>query len=197
MPASQPPDARHRLLAAVVEHLARHGTQDLTLRGLAAAVGTSHRMLSYHFGSREGLLVAVAQEVERRQAVRLEALAAAPDVPPVEAIRRMWDELADSSMRHHERLFFDLYARALSAPDGPDGFLDHVVTPWLAPAAALFARLGFDPDEAAGEARLALAVARGLLLDLLATGDREATDRAMERYVARYAGRPQAGSGVD
>ena len=36
------------------------------------------------------------------------------------------------------------------------------------------------------EARLGVAVARGLLLDLLATGDREAVDAAVERYIAAF-----------
>ena len=50
---------RERLLAAAAEHIAAHGSSDLTLRGLAADIGTSHRMLIYHFGSKEGLLVDV------------------------------------------------------------------------------------------------------------------------------------------
>ena len=42
-------------------------------------------------------------------------------------------------------------------------------------------------DDARAEARLALAAARGLLLDLLATRNRDAVDAAVERYVARLA----------
>jgi hypothetical protein len=41
--------------------------------------------------------------------------------------------------------------------------------------------------EARAEARLGVAVVRGLLLDLLATGEREAVDAAMERYIAALA----------
>ena len=40
---------------------------------------------------------------------------------------------------------------------------------------------------ARAEARLGVAVVRGLLLDLLATGDREAVDAAMERYISAIA----------
>jgi hypothetical protein len=42
------------------------------------------------------------------------------------------------------------------------------------------------PDEARADARLGLAVTRGLLLDLLATGDAAAVDAAMERFTALY-----------
>ncbi len=190
------PPPRQRLLDAVVEHFAAEGMHDLSLRRLATAVGTSHRMLLYHFGSREGLLRAVAQEVERRQEARLEELAGSPELSPVDAIWQMWDDLADASMHAHERLFFDVYVRALGPGENGRAFLDQAVDLWLGPARVLFGRLGFAPDEAEAEARLALAVARGLLLDLLASGDRAATDAAMRRYVARFAGLPDAGPRV-
>ena len=43
------------------------------------------------------------------------------------------------------------------------------------------------PSEARAEARLGVAVVRGLLLDLLATRDRAAVDAAMERYITAIA----------
>ena len=55
MPSESP---RDRLLSALVEYAAAHGLADASLRELAAAVGTSHRMLLYHFGSREGVVAA-------------------------------------------------------------------------------------------------------------------------------------------
>ncbi len=64
MPDTSP---RDRLLTAAVEYAAEHGISDLSLRALAAGLGTSHRMLIHHFGSKQGLLEAVVTEVERRQ----------------------------------------------------------------------------------------------------------------------------------
>ena len=66
MATVQPKD---RLLDAAVEHALSRGIVDLSLREIASAIGTSHRMLIYHFGSCEGLLVAVVREVERREPV--------------------------------------------------------------------------------------------------------------------------------
>src|SRR6478672_3033675 len=71
--------SRDRLLAAAMDHVAQHGVGDLSLRGLAAALGTSHRMLSYHFGSREGLLIEVIRAVEAQQRAALAAMLADPD----------------------------------------------------------------------------------------------------------------------
>src|ERR1700730_18018068 len=68
MATSQP---RDRLLAAAVEQAMRSGIADLSLRELAAAIGTSHRMLLYHFGSREGLLAAVTLAVEEAERTAL------------------------------------------------------------------------------------------------------------------------------
>src|SRR5262249_4478203 len=76
MPTSQ---ARDRLLGAAVRHAMDWGIADLSLRQLAAAIGTSHRMLLYHFGSREGLLIAVTRAVEEQHRTAL--LASAPTVP--------------------------------------------------------------------------------------------------------------------
>ena len=60
-------DARSELLDRIVDEVAQHGIGDRSLRDLAAAVGSSHRMLLYHFGSRAGLVAAIVVEVEARQ----------------------------------------------------------------------------------------------------------------------------------
>jgi AcrR family transcriptional regulator len=43
-------EARERLLERAIDHISRRGLTDLSLRELAAAIGTSHRMLIHHFG---------------------------------------------------------------------------------------------------------------------------------------------------
>jgi AcrR family transcriptional regulator len=180
-------EARERLLAAAMEHVAEHGVGDLSLRGLAAALGTSHRMLIYHFGSREGLLIEVIRAVEeqQREALRL-ILEQEADAPPAEIMRRMWARVADPALWPNVRLFFEVYAQALQGSPHALPLLDGIVDAWVEPLAALVA-----PDrpaaEARAEARLGVAVVRGLLLDLLATGDRDAVDAAMERYIAAVA----------
>jgi len=169
--------ARDRLLHAAVDHALDQGIVDLSLREIAAAIGTSHRMLIYHFGSREGLLVAVVREVERRERERL---GTAP--LSVADARRRWDHLADPSLRAQERLFFEIYAHALLGRPGTEGFLDEVIEGWTTPVRALLIDAGIDEDDAEGLARLGLAVTRGLLLDLLATGDTAGTTRAFDLF---------------
>jgi AcrR family transcriptional regulator len=184
--------ARERLLAAAVAHALDAGIADLSLRQLAAAIGTSHRMLLYHFGSREGLLVAVTQAVEEQQRAALLESGATP-----QDARRFWEHLSDPGMWPQERLFFELYAYALHGRPGTQGFLDGIVESWVAPIAAALVQSGADEQTARADARLGVAVVRGLLLDLLATGDRTAVTEAYERFL-RYApatAAPDAGSG--
>jgi AcrR family transcriptional regulator len=178
-------DARARLLSAVIAHVQQSGISDLSLRDLATAIGTSHRMLIYHFGSREGVLVAVVQAVEDAQRAFLAQLAADSELSSADAIRAMWQRLADPGLWPNERLFFELYAQALQGRAGTIGLLDDIVTAWVAPAAEYAVQRGRDPRHAEAEARLGVAVIRGLLLDLLATRDRAAVDAALERYIAQ------------
>jgi AcrR family transcriptional regulator len=177
---------RARLLAAVLEHVAARGVSDLSLREVAAAVGTSHRMLIYHFGSRAGLMVAIVQAVEAAQRAFLGELTADPSVSQADAIRLMWRRLADPGYWPNERLFFEIYALALQGRPGTAGLLDDIVDAWVEPAAAWARARGLPVDTARADARLGVAMIRGLLLDLLATGDRAAADAAVERYASLY-----------
>lgn len=170
--------ARDRLLDAAVVHAMKVGIAELSLRELAAAIGTSHRMLIYHFGSRQGLLVAVTQEVEQRhKATYLRS----PD--STEDPRQSWGRISHPNLWPQERLFFELYAQALQGRPGTEGFLDGVVESWVEPLRDAFLAAGDDEASARADARLAVAVTRGLLLDLLATGDRVGVDEAFERYL--------------
>jgi hypothetical protein len=83
-----------------------------------------------------------------------------------------------------ERLFFELYGHALLGRPGTEGFLDNAIEPWVVEiASALTREAGLDAETARIEARLAIAVSRGLLLDLLATGDRRGVTEVFERYL--------------
>ena len=181
-PPAEPP--RARLLAAAIEYLQAHGLGELSLRELAAAIGTSHRMLIYHFGSKEGLLVAVVHAVEAEQRAFLARLTADPAMGPSEVMRAMWRRLADPGLWPSERLFFEIYAQALQGRPGTEGFLDRNLDHWIDLAAEYSVQLGAPPETARADARLSVAVGRGLLLDLLATGDRAQADEAFERFVA-------------
>jgi AcrR family transcriptional regulator len=179
--------AKEALLGQMVDHFVADGLGDLSLRKIAAAIGTSHRMLIYHFGSKDGLLVAVIRSVEAAQREFFaHLLQAQPALPPGDGIRLMWRHFTDPQLAPHERLFFEIYAQALQGRPGTTGLLDDVVDAWIEPTAAYAIERGVPAQAARADARLGVAVMRGLLLDLLATGNRSAVDAALERYIAQY-----------
>jgi AcrR family transcriptional regulator len=181
------PSARDRLLHDAIAYVAEHGLAELSLRRLAAAIGTSHRMLIYHFGSKEGLVVAVIRAVEAEQRARLADLELDPSLSPADLARRMWEHLSDPALWPNERLFFEMYGHALQArAPGSADFLRDIVESWLEPIAMIRVAQGMAPDAARVQARLDLAMTRGLLLDLLATGDRAGTAAAVEQAIALY-----------
>ena len=102
---------REHLLARAVAWFGEHGVGDTSLRTLAAGIGTSHRMLNYHFGSRAGLLGAVVETVERGEQDALRELAATHD-DPFEAGALFWTRVADRA-EVFAPLFFELSTHAM------------------------------------------------------------------------------------
>lgn len=80
---------REELLEQVVDHVLAHGLIGLTLRPLAAAIGTSDRMLLYHFGSRDDLVAAVVAHTEERAIAAIDALPPADGVEA--AVLGLWE----------------------------------------------------------------------------------------------------------
>lgn len=156
------------------------GFSQLSLREIAAGAGTSHRMLIYHFGSREGLLAEVVGRMEAEQRTALAELASVAD--PSEVGRLFWRRVADPALAPAERLFFEIYAQALFGRSWTESFRTSVISAWTGPVEELLVQSGFSPDEARRRARLGLAATRGLLLDLLITGDREILDEAADLF---------------
>ena len=178
--------SRQRLLNATIDHVREHGMGDITLRQLAVALGTSHRMLIFHFGSKEGLLVEVVRAVEARQKQALDELGADPGLSAADQLRRLWARLVQPELAQHERLFFEAYAYALQNRPHTHALLEHLVDDWLTPLHDFGLKLGIPEAAARAEGRLILATVRGLILDLLATGDRDGVQAAFDRFVARY-----------
>ena len=189
---SRSASGRDELLARAVRYFAAHGIADTSLRRLAADIGTSHRMLLYHFGSREGLLAAVVEYVEAEQRANLARMLAdvADDGADLTAQGlRFWRAVTDAALIYGP-LFFELSSHAMQDLPHAAGLRRDLVDSWLAPLAAGWIMRGYRPKEARAQARLDLAVARGLLHDLLITGDRGAVDAAMRRYLGHVVRAP-------
>jgi AcrR family transcriptional regulator len=179
-----PRNPRQELLERVTDHIAQRGISDLSLRELAGAIGTSHRMLIHHFGSKAGLWVEVIRTVEAQQRDALGELLPDPAADPADAMRTWWRHISDPRLWPNERLFFEIYGQALQGRPGTEGLLDGIVDNWLDTITDINVASGMAPDVARAHGRLGIAVTRGLLLDVLATGDRAGVDAAVEVWIA-------------
>jgi AcrR family transcriptional regulator len=164
---------RAELLERLVEYSKTHGLSDMSLRPLAAAVGSSPRVLLYFFGSKESLIKEVHGYLRREQLELVERLVRLDHADPV---RALWDWLSDPAHADVERFFFEAYARSLHDTTGPWArFGENSVREWLPHVTRML--------DAAGSPTLVLAALRGLLLDLLATGDRDRVFAAFDELL--------------
>ena len=168
------------LLELAYAYVLERGLSGMSLRPLADAVGSSAGVLLFCFGSKDGLVRAVLARARQDELALLS--------PPgghsgdlAEVAARTWTWLVAPEHQGLLRLWVEVYGRSLVDPDGPwGGFARQTVDDWLGVLAA--AQPARRRRSKAGEAErtLVLAVLRGALLDLLATGDRARTTAAVE-----------------
>ena len=183
---------RAELLRALIDYSAEHGLSDVSLRPLAAAVGSSPRMLLYFFGSKEGLVREVLIRSREHQFELVDQWLQQATTP-AERIERLWQWLADPEQAGIERLFFEGYARSLPEDAGAwAGFGAASITDWLPVIDRLLDTTARRSRGGAVMPTFVLATVRGLLLDLLATRDRRRVGQAFAVLadLIRTSGRP-------
>jgi AcrR family transcriptional regulator len=182
-----PSPRREELLELAYGYVLEHGLATVSLRPLAAAIGSSPRVLLFLFGSKDGLVRALLARARREELALLERLrpaARGADLATVAA--RVWEWLAADEHRALLTLWVEGYARSLVDPDGPwAGFARATVDDWLDVLGAVQPEGERHGAVAEAERTLVLGVLRGALLDLLATGDRERTTAAVHRELGR------------
>jgi AcrR family transcriptional regulator len=104
---------RQAALARMAAHVLDHGLQTATLRPLAAAAGTSDRMLIYHFGSRDALLGEVLGHLTADLGARLAAgLGTATSLGSTVFLSRVWAVASAPALRPYMRIWLELAAVA-------------------------------------------------------------------------------------
>lgn len=171
---------RAELLRGVVDYIAEHGLAELSLRPLAAALGTSSRMLIYYFGTKEELLVQ-ALATQRPDIAALFA-----DVTDAAALRARLTGFCESSLSGAGATSVRVLLQVLGAacaPSSPyDRYAVEAIGAFVAALSAALARLDtIDDPEAV--ATLLISGLRGIIQDQLITGDVERTTRAGLRLV--------------
>jgi AcrR family transcriptional regulator len=176
---------RDELLELAYSYVLENGLNGMSLRPLANAIGSSPRVLLFLFGSKDGLVRAL---LARARADELEAIARLHETRGDEGLgplaAEVWQWLAAEEHRGLLRLWLERYARSLIDPDGPwADFARSTVDDWLELFAAAQPERERCTPVGEAERTLVLAVLRGALLDLLATGDVQRTTAAVHRQL--------------
>jgi AcrR family transcriptional regulator len=184
------PSAREsELLEAAYTYALGHGLAELSLRPLAAAIGSSPRVLLYLFGSKDGLIRALLARARRDELALVERVGRARERGGgdlVSTALELWRWLADGAHRALLALWAESYVRSLTEPRGAwAGFAESTVRDWLELLAGAQDAAERDTPQGAARRTLVLAVLRGALLDLLATGDVERTTEAVRFGLSR------------
>ena len=170
---------KEQLRDAALAYLVEHGLTGVSLRPMAAQLGTSARILIFHFKSKEGLMTEVMEELHARLQASFLKLSESPDrsVPP---LKRFWLWARDRKNFVYLRLLYE--SQIAAARDGKQygRHLKKSSTDWQR---LVFQRLS-ESVRSQELATLCIAVFDGLFLELIVTGDRQRLTRAMDYFIA-------------
>lgn len=168
----------------------------MSLRPLAEAIGSSPRVLLFLFGSKDALVQALLARVREDETGMLDSVQRTrPGHDLARAGQLVWRWLADPAHRKLLTLWVEGYARSLTGDDGPWArFAERTIGDRLEVFAAAEPPDRRDTPEGQGERTLLLAVLRGALLDLLATGDEPRATAAVTTHLRALAAAHDAGT---
>jgi AcrR family transcriptional regulator len=177
---------REELLEATARYLLENGVSELSLRPLAAAIGSKARLLVYHFGSKDQLLVEAMGLIRSQAKQALETMMATQtgSADLGELVRTLWKWSTSPRNRPYLRLFFEMHGLALQYPRQYASYLQGSVDSWIDLLTSTLApKLG--RTQAITTATLIVGVIDGLLLDGLASGNWRRTGRALNEFATQ------------
>jgi AcrR family transcriptional regulator len=174
---------KQELLDRLLAYLLRRGPVGLSLRPMAAEVGTSARLLIFHFGSREKLLREVLGELQRRFQASFAALRAHPHGRgPL--LKSLWAWALEKENFDRLRLLYAIHILAVQEPRLYGRSLRRTSRTWLELVQEALPRTRRNR----AFATLVTAVFDGLFLEVMTTGDRRRTTAALEAFLRLFAG---------
>jgi AcrR family transcriptional regulator len=175
------PRIKAQLLEKIASHILQFGLQDLSLRSLADALGTTARMLIYYFGSKENLIVEVLlYGQQQQQAVFTNLLST--ESTPIEALRALWQHFISKEMAPLIRLTFELEVLSMQGKTEYQQFARDTLRGWISLVSLQMA------GSSAATATLVVGVFSGLLLDFMVTEERSRVEAAFENLLVLLEG---------
>lgn len=169
------------LLDASLRYLVKHGVANISLRPMAAALGTSPRILMFHFKSKEALLQDVFGELNSRLQASLRTMTST-DFDPlrVPPLKRFWQWATRKDNFPYFRLLYEAQIVALQNPKEYGRYLEKASGDWQA--------VVFDSMSASlkskAMASLCIAVFDGLMLERMSTGNSSRLTESLDLFIA-------------
>lgn len=177
---------REDLLNASIEYLLENGVADLSLRPLAAKVGSKARLLVYHFGSKDALITDAMLVVRERVKESFAALVRdGRDREPSQIVQDFWAWATSKRHQRYLRLFFEVHGLALQNPKQYGRYLEGAFTTWVELMGAVLPA-NLSPARRRALASLAVGTVVGLMLDYLSSGDKKRTSDALAEFAKGF-----------
>ena len=141
-------------------------------------------MLLHYFGSKEALIAEVMEQVQEQLRHSFQELLDEPQTKQ-QLLPRFWAVLSSRKNQPFLRLLFEVQVLALQNPQRYRRYLSRSSKSWR----RLIERALPGKRRNAATATLYNAVVDGLLLELLSTGDKRRTARALALFADRCAGK--------
>jgi AcrR family transcriptional regulator len=172
------PERRAQLLADVEKYLLAHGLPDFTLRKAARAGGTSAQLLVHHFGTKERLVSEVLGSIMESYLGSVFTFDDASGGSFEDLFWSRWRSFTTDEYLRILRLMYEIFSAVFRDPTRFPNVLESISARWLSGFVDSLTAIGLPPPAARRLSTAYFAALRGLLLDLLVTGDRERVDDA-------------------
>jgi AcrR family transcriptional regulator len=163
----------------LVAYLLEHGLSDLSLRPLADALGTSARLLIYHFESKEGLLTEALDSMQLRLRQSFGSMVERRAGSSERPLKLFWDWAITDENFPYLKLIYELQILAVQNPAAYGQYLQRNASNW----SELIATALPEAERTPAMVTLLGAVFDGLFLELMSTGDRKRTTQAVQQFI--------------
>lgn len=183
------PQLRLELLDRVVAYLVQNGLAQTTLRPMAKQLGVSINRLVHHFGSKDELITAaLARAIDLQVGVQEGWLRRKPDITQVDLYRKWWRWInANPANLGMVRLNYEAAALDTTVTGLAGEVRADQIGVWRHDIERRLVSEGLSAQHAATEASLMKATFTGLVMDLLATGDKARLTDAFNEWLDRIA----------
>ncbi len=155
---------RDQVAQAATDYVLEHGLVGLSLRPLAARLGTSDRMLLYHFDGKDDLVATVLRISNDRSVTAIRALPPAADVR--QAVLDLWTAVTRPELDRCQRVYVEAAALGLLGREPYVSVVREANAVWIAALADHLAASGMPRRLAARAVVLLDAAMMGFQLDL-------------------------------